>query len=170
MAKTDRTNIICPFGRDGLTITLQATLIEAAKDQKGQDVFRCVLTTDYPGEMVLTYRMGTGHRVTGFANKRLPFRATVNDWERSRPVAPDIKAVLTCIGLDCQTTREMPRDEADACDWLVSEMGLADTGKPGDTLRMLRALNKQLDDLRALLRHTGVDVDHFADWAASLDN
>jgi hypothetical protein len=171
MSKSDRTRIVCPLAKGGLTITLQASLIEAAKDQRGQDVFRCVLTTDYPGEMVLTYRMGTGHRVTGFPmGKRLPYPCTVLDWERSRPVAPDIKSVLTSIGLDCQTTREMPRDEADACDWLVSEMGLADTGKPGDTLRMLRALNKQLDDLRALLRHTGVDVDHFADWAAGLED
>jgi hypothetical protein len=171
MAKTDNTHIICPLTREGLKITMQAQLIEAAKDQRGQDVFLCVITTDYPGEMVLTYRMGTGHRVTGFANKRLPYPCTVNDWERSRPVAPSVSDVLTSIGMDCQTTREMPRDEADACDWIVAEMGLGGEGdKPGDTLRMVRALNKQLDDMRALLRHTGVDADHFADWAAGLDN
>jgi hypothetical protein len=169
MSKSDRAHIVCPLTSEGLTITLQAVLTEAAKDQRGQDVFTCTLTTDYPGEMVLTYRMGTGHRVTGFANKRLPYPCTVDAWERSRPVAPTVAAVLTSIGMDCQTTREMPRDEAEACDWIVSEMGLGDTGKPGDTLRMVRALNKQLDDLRALLRHTDVDVAHFADWAAGLE-
>lgn len=59
-----------------------------------------------------------------------------------------------------QTARAKTPKEMD--EWEVT----LTTSYPG---AMVRALNKQADDLRKLLRHTGIDADHFADWRMSLE-
>lgn len=155
--------------RDPVTFTLRAELKSRTDDPQGQDVWQCQITSSYPGAMSLEFKTGTGLR-GGF---KLPYmRRTIHDIEqwkaRSFPKPPTIRDVLICIGLDYHTARDMPRDEADACDAMVAE-GIGDGTKPGDVLRMVRALNKQADAVRSLLRHTGIDPDHFADWCASLD-
>lgn len=148
-----------------MSVKLTGTHTEPAKGESRNgweyDQWEVTITGEYPGEMVLTYRTGTGHRVPS------KFETDPRTGKRLMlPTVPKFKDVLICIGSDYQTAVEMPRDEADAMDYLIAEMG-ADGGS--DTLRTVRALNKAADDLRALLRHTGIDPDHFADWCRSLD-
>jgi hypothetical protein len=151
-----------PLSKEPIKFEMVATLAKAAATPKDQDEWTCAITSDYPGLMVLVYRMGVGHR-KGYKHGRL----SAYDWERTRPVAPVIRDVLSCIGMDFITAEDMPRDEASAIDHLAAEFGPSE--KASDALRMVRALNKQADDLRSLLRHTGIDPRHFADWAQGLD-
>jgi hypothetical protein len=163
MPNLDRVHIECPLTKEPIKFTLQATLVRAAANPKEQDHWSCVITSDYPGSMTLDYRMGVGHR-KGYKQGRM----SVYDWERTRPVAPNIRYVLASVGMDYQAAQDMPWDEADACDHMAAE-GLADGTKPGDVLRMVRAIKAQADKLESLLKHTGIDAQHFADWAQGLD-
>lgn len=157
----------CPLGREPLMIKMACHLTHRAAKPSEMDEWHCFLTTDYPGDMSLIFKMGVGHRRQRFTERRVKHPMTVDDWNTSRPTPPSILSVLTTIGMDYITADDMPRDEPEACDWLATEFGAG--AKAGDALRNVRSLNRQADDLRNLLRHTGIDPRHFADWAAALE-
>lgn len=144
------------------TVTCELVGVNVTRDGEKwvHDKWRVVIGTPYKSEaMTLDYHTGTAHR------------DKARSWEdHGRPITPKAKDVLYAIGSDCSTARDMPRDEAAALDYLAAEFGYGDAGKPSDTLRTVRSLNKTLDDVRDMLRGTGVDADHFIDWAQGLDS
>jgi hypothetical protein len=148
---------------DEIRFFLFPTLVRAAATPKDMDEFACLITHEYPGEMTISYRMGAGHRKGYYQGLK-----NLQDWQNTFPVKPGIRSVLYSVGMDYQTARDLPRDEADAMDYLAAEWGM-ENAKPGEMLRTVRALNKTVDDLRLCLKHTGIDPDHFADWCAGLE-
>ena len=160
------------FNPTGTTFEVDAKITSLAASRKEQDRWTVTLfatTGDKTTNQTFEYSTGTGHRKTGLLGTQpLPFRATVYDWENSKPVHPDAKSVLICLGSDMQTGLDMPADDCAALDYIQDEFGY--DGKPSEILTVVRALRQNYDKLRALLAPHGIALEAFAAWCAELDS
>lgn len=125
------------------------------------DEWRFTVSAVAPGStmpaavLVTTYRTGTGHR----APSRLPsVQPDATPWE------PEVKGVLYSLASDLSSALDLPQDDANALDHLAGEFGI---DKPGEGLRMLRALRLAHDDVTAFLRKIGLQPAAFIEWAYS---
>ena len=158
-------------GRDDFPFAVEAKLVRRAITSKSKQwtdmADKWLITVNeglYGGTMKIDYYTGIGHRKHHTAS---PAFGTVAYYEEGKLVAPDANAVLSSIGSDLQTSLEMPADDADAMDYLISEQGAEASS---DLLRTIHAMRSNQDKVRKMLRNTGIDLQDFANWAVSLDN
>ena len=119
----------------------------------------------YGGAMQLDYRTGLGLR-DGWKYGPLKTLHDVEAAERTTPVEPDARGVLSSVGLDLGILDELPADDGAALDYLMTEYGHA---KASDALESLRTMRRMRDDVARMLRGTGLSVEDFAEWCRGLD-
>lgn len=160
------------FNPTGTTFEVDAGLTYRAASSKEQDrwsVTFYAITGSKTTSQTFEYSTGTGHRKTGLLSTQpLPFRATVDEWNNSKPVHPDAKSVLICLGSDMQSGLDMPADDCAALDYMQDEFGY--DGKASEILTVVRALRQNYDKLRALLAPHGIAPEEFTAWCAELDS
>lgn len=128
------------------------------------DQWRVTVTQrEYGNKIEMDYWTGHGHRQ--FPGKDIANPRTKPWYELSRTVEPDAKGILYSLAMDYSSFRDLPADEGKALDQLAEESGCT---KPSEALDLLRGLRQSADQLRQLLRNTGILPDEFADheWDA----
>jgi len=144
-----------------------STLVRRANTTKEMDEFDCLLSTHNGAENIalaaetFEFRMGTGHRRTKLG-KRLPYRPSVHDWNTSVVPGPKAFDLIYCLASDYMLTRNMPRDDIAAMNYLARE-GLVDANNPGGVLEMVRGLRTSADKVDRLLSRTGIDAVTFCE-------
>jgi hypothetical protein len=98
--------------------------------------------------------------------KPLPFLHTVHDWQESRPVKPDARDVLICLGLDVLTALDLPHSDGAALDYTTSEFGIK---KPSEALATLHALRATADKMQQFAYGANVTLAEFAEACRELD-
>lgn len=140
------------------------------KSQTWQDTadhWRVTISGEYPGEFVTDYYTGTGLRVATQGTK-MAARLNGDAKPATVPQYPRFADVLHSLAMGAQMARDWPLDEAAAMDAYATEFGF--DGKPSELLRIVRNTRAEVDGMRGVLRHTGIDLDHWADYWADEDN
>lgn len=153
---------------------VSAELIKMTNDHLGMDEWGIVVSVrGVPKSgQDFSYRTGTGRRRhqkwPPLERGLRPGTVAHSEQEaRKMPVVPGARGILISLGSDLSTALIMPRNPADAMDYLQAEFG--HEGKASDLFRMVQALQTNADKLEKLCRAAGCTPGVFADWCQSLD-
>jgi hypothetical protein len=156
--------IALPGGRyiaHGSAVLVQMASDRPAKGDWNADRWLFTVSAVAPGSTIpaavltLDYRTGTGLR-----RPAVPASRT----DLAMPWEPEVQGVLYSIASDLSCALYLPQDDANALDHLAAEFG---HDKPGEALRMLRALRLGHDNAVAFLRKIGLAPEKFIEWAYS---